>query len=100
MELAGEITPFSTSGVFDTFTADVEATYLTIGFGTQWMMDSGTVWQFDWGLFRNVMSSSKSFNYTQSAGLSISKFEEWLEDRIEGHFGGFYLMSFHLGFAF
>ena len=85
-----------------TFTADLEGTFFNLGIGNQWIMDNGTVWQFEWVLWKRLLSSSKKYSVTSNSisGFNISEFETFLENRLKYHLGGLYLVSFHLGFSF
>ena len=84
------------------FTADMKATFLTIGIGNQWITDHGSVWQFEWLLWKPVLSSSKSYTVLSNSfsNFNTAGFENFLEDRIESFLGGVYLVSFHLGYSF
>ena len=59
------------------FTADMKATFLTIGIGNQWITDHGSVWQFEWLLWKPVLSSSKSYTVLSNSfsNPAVLKFE-------------------------
>ena len=102
LKMDGKI--FNLSGGTETFvfTADMKATFLTIGIGNQWITDHGSVWQFEWLLWKPVLSSSKSYTVLSNSfsNFNTAGFENFLEDRIESFLGGVYLVSFHLGYSF
>ena len=90
------------SGGILKFTGDLEGTNLSIGFGNQWIMDSGNIWQFKWLVYKYLLNFKTNYTVTSNSisGFDFSKFEIFLEDRLYGNFGGIYVVSFLVGYSF